>query len=175
MSVKTKAYIITSLSLIICSSIVILLPLLSINNVKVTFIIIMLFYMVSNLIDYLLVKKTKDREGLYTAIVCLISLTLVIILNVMENPIYLAFILLIWTFGMSLVKLKKADYYHDRKNNMWIMHIITLFIFILIGLLTAVNLYYAAEIQILMLGNFFFINGILDLIDPLANLIKEKN
>ncbi|MBQ6687192.1 MAG: hypothetical protein IJN03_01560 [Bacilli bacterium] len=175
MSVKTKADIITSLSLIICSSIVILLPLLSINNVKVTFIIIMLFYMVSNLINYLLVKKSKDREGLYTSIVCLISLILANILNVMENPIYLAFILLIWTFGMSLVKLKKADYYHDRKNNMWIMHIITLFIFILIGLLTAVNLYYAAEIQILMLGNFFFINGILDLIDPLANLIKEKN
>jgi len=75
---------------------------------------------------------------------------------------------------MSLVRLKKADYYHDRKNFLWMLHIITLCIFLLISLLTAINLYYSSSVQILMLGNFFFINGILDLIDPLTNYIKEN-
>ncbi len=174
MTHKTKVDFITSLILIICSSVIMLLPLLNFSNVKIAFTIIMLIYIISNLINYLLVKKSKDGEGLYTAIISIICTFLLLILDVTLKPVNLAIVLLIWTFGMSLVKLKKADYYHDRKSDFWIMHIITLFIFILIGLLTTINLYYSPSVQILMLGNFFFINGILDLIDPLTNYIKEK-
>ena len=175
MNKKTKADLITSLTLIICSSIIILLPLLKINDVSVAFIILMGVYVISNLINYLLVRKSHDSEGLYTSISSLICIILVFILDINVKPVNLAIILLIWTLGMSLVKLKKADYYHDRENKMWILHIITLLIFILISLLTTINLYYSSDIQVLMLGNFFFINGILDLIDPLTNFIKEQD
>lgn len=173
MTKKTKIDFIVSMILIICGSIVMLLPLFKINNIKLAMSLAMCIYIISNIINYLLVRKSKDVEGLLTSVVSLISIILLFILNV-NNPLNLAIILLIWTLGMSLVKLKKADYYHDRENNLWVIHIIGLFIFILISLLTTINLYYSSDIQILMLGNFFFINGILDLIDPLINYIKEN-
>lgn len=173
MNEKTKIDFITSLILIICSSIIMLLPILNFTNVFVILLIILGIYIISNLINYLLVKKSKDGEGLYTALASLLCVILLFILDV-SKPVNLAVILLIWTFGMSLVKLKKADYYHDRENRLWFMHIISLFIFILIGVLTTINLYYSSDVQILMLGNFFFINGILDVVDPLTNYLKEN-
>jgi len=171
---KTKIDFIVSLILIICGSIIMLLPILNFTNVKVIFIFVMGIYIISNLINYFLVMKSKDVEGIYTALISLICVILLSFLDI-TKPLFLATLLFIWVFGMSLVKLKKADYYHDRENHLWIMHIITLFIFILIGLLTTINLYYSESVQILMLGNFFFINGILDLTDPLTNYLKEKN
>jgi len=173
MTKKTKIDFSVSLILIIAGSILMLLPLLNYTNVKLALIILIGIYLVSNIINYILVKESKDKEGLYTSIVNALSLILVLLLDI-KKPINLASVLLIWTFGMSLVRLKKADYYHDRKNFLWMLHIITLCIFLLISLLTAINLYYSSSVQILMLGNFFFINGILDLIDPLTNYIKEN-
>lgn len=172
---KIKIDFMTSTIMLFYSGIIMLLPLFNITNVKIAFAIIMTVYQISNLINYILVKESKDTEGLYTFFISLISSILVFILNVNTNPMYLALILLIWTFGMSLIKLKKADYYHDKKNPLWILHILLLFIFILISLLTTINLYYNSEIQILMIGNFFFVNGVLDIIDPIVNYIKEKN
>ena len=81
---------------------------------------------------------------------------------------------MIWVFLMSLIKLKKADYYHDRSNSIWIIRVIFLLLFILIGLLTTINLYYQASVQILLIGNFFFIHGVLELLDPLMNYLMEK-
>lgn len=175
MTKKTKIDFITSVILLICSSVVMLLPLFNIVNVKSIFLFIMCVYIISNLINYLLVKESKDREGLYTVLISIISIVLLFLFDVTKKPVNLALVLLMWTFGMSLVKLKKADYYHDRNNRLWFTLIVTLFIFILIGLLTAINLYYASSVQVLMIGNFFFINGVLDLIDPLTNCIKEND
>ena len=77
---------------------------------------------------------------------------------------------------MSLIKLKKSDYYHDRQKRIFILRIITLVLFILIGLLTVINLYYDAKIQVLVLGYFYFIHGILELVDPITNyLIRTSN
>ena len=43
------------------------------------------------------------------------------------------------------------------------------------GILTAINLNYNSDIQILMLGYFFFTNGILEFIDPIIiTLTKES-
>lgn len=172
---KAKIDFITSMIMIISSGLIMLLPLLNINNIKYSFLIVMSIYLISNLINYVLVKSSKDREGLYTAAVSLICIALVFVLNIESNPVNLAIVLLIWTMGMSLVKLKKADYYHDRENSLWLVLILTLFIFIFAGLLTAVNLYCSSSVQVLMIGNFFFINGVLDMIDPIINYIKEKN
>lgn len=174
MTKKTKYDLLTSLTLIIISAITIMLPLLNVTKVDIAFIIIMLVYVISNLINYLLVIKTKDKEGLYTGLISLISIGLLFAFNINANPMNLAIVLLVWALGMALVKLKKADYYHDRTNKLWIVHIITLFIFILISLLTAVNLFHENAVQVLIIGNYFFINGLLDLVDPLINFIKEN-
>jgi uncharacterized membrane protein HdeD (DUF308 family) len=73
---------------------------------------------------------------------------------------------------LALIRLKKADFYHDRRNTIWQINIITLGILILVGIITSINLYYQSEVQILMFGYFFLVNGILELIDPLVLFLK---
>ena len=70
--------------------------------------------------------------------------------------------------------LKKCDYYHDRHKEIYILKIITLVLFILSGLLCTINLYYEKSVQILVLGFFYFINGILEAIDPITYYLIEK-
>ena len=55
---------------------------------------------------------------------------------------------------------------------MWIIEVISLVLFILAGLLTTMNLYYENDIQVLVLGYFFLIHGILELFDPLIISLK---
>lgn len=74
---------------------------------------------------------------------------------------------------MSLIKLKKADFYHDRENKMWILRLLILFIFIASGLLTSINLFYDNSVQILLIGYFFLVNSILDTISPLVEYISR--
>ena len=86
----------------------------------------------------------------------------------------MALTLFIWVILMSLIKLKKTDYYNDRKNKMWVLRLITLMLFMLTGLLATINLYYTADVQILVLGFFFYIHGILELVDPITNYLMQK-
>ena len=48
-----------------------------------------------------------------------------------------------------------------------------LVLFILIGLLCTINLYFEQSVQVLVLGFFYFIHGILELIDPITNYLIE--
>ena len=106
----------------------------------------------------------------------IIILVLIISLNldIANVPWYLALCLLIWIILLSLIKLKKSDYYNDRKNKVWIFKIITLILFILSGLLTTMNLYYENDIQVLILGYFFLIHGMLELFDPITIYLYEQ-
>ena len=82
-----------------------------------------------------------------------------------------------WIILMSLIKLKKCDFYHDQNRKIYLLKIITLVLFVLSGLLSVINLYYDAQIQVLVLGFFYFIHGILELVDPITNYLLriEKN
>ena len=57
---------------------------------------------------------------------------------------------------------------------MWIFEVICLVLFILTGLLTTMNLYYENDIQVLVLGYFFLIHGMLELFDPIVISLKIK-
>ena len=60
------------------------------------------------------------------------------------------------------------------KNKLWELNIVNLILFIISGILAAVSLNYTGEVQILVIGFFFLINGILELMDPLAAYLIEK-
>ena len=94
-------------------------------------------------------------------------------LDINDSPWNLALVLFIWVILMSLTKLKESDYYHDRKNKLWVLNVVNLILFILVGILTSVNLFYTSDIQILIIGFFFLINGILELMDPIVAYILE--
>lgn len=164
--------------LILAGSVMIILPLFNIENVRLAFILIITFYGIINIIKNLAFLKEKEYSGFSSSLSCVAILVLLMFFDINDSPWNLALLLFIWVILMSLTKLKEADYYHDRKNKLWTLNIINLIVFILTGILTTINLYYPGNIQILVLGFFFLINGILDLINPLVgyllNDLKKK-
>ena len=115
--------------------------------------------------------KEKDYESLFTSIISGIGIIATCLLELNTKNIVL--ILMVWMGLMSLIKLKKADFYHDRENKMWILRLLILFIFIASGLLTSINLFYDNSVQILLIGYFFLVNSILDTISPLIEYISR--
>lgn len=175
MNKKQIVDLVIAIFLILCGGILLVFPLFHFVHVKPIFMAILGIYGFLNLIQFLLTKEARDYEGLFTAIASVISLIVAWRLDIAKVPWYLALTLFIWIIMMSLIKMKKADYYNDRKNSIWILKIVTLVFFILTGLLATINLYYEADVQILVLGFFFLIHGMLELFDPLTDyLLSHK-
>ena len=174
MNKKQKVELIIATFLIIIGSLLLIFPLFHFIQVKLIFTSVLGIYAILNFIKFLFVKQTKDYEGLLVTIASLIVIILASFLDIESIPWYLALTLFVWIIFMSLIKLKKADYYNDRKNKAWILEIITLILFILSGLLTTINLYYENDIQILVLGYFYLIHGILELVDPITLFLKDS-
>jgi len=170
---RTLVEFITAWILIICGSIITLLPIFNISNIKKVFIMIMTLYGIIHLIKNIFILNYKEYSGFSTALASGFSLVLLLFLDI-TDPWNLALILFIWIILISLTKLKESDYYHDKKNKLWLLNIVNLILFIITGVLTSINLYYTGDIQILVLGFFFLINGILELIDPVVAYIIEK-
>ena len=164
--------LITGISLMLIAAIVLLLPSFKVNDLSFILKMIFGFYALIKFVQFILIMKDKDYESLFTSIVSLVSLISLFIIELSNK--HLILVLMIWMGLMCLVKLKKADFYHDRKNKMWILRLFIIFTFLTTGLLTGMNLYYESSVQTIIIGFFFFINGILDIIDPLALYLMEK-
>ena len=113
-------------------------------------------------------------EGLFTSLLSYTVGILGLTFNLFNNLLQMVLLLLAWIILMSLIKLKKCDYYNDRHNKMWILKITTLGLFILTGIITCINLYYSNDIQLIILGFFFYIHGILEMIDPITIYLMEN-
>ena len=174
MKKKQKVELIIATFLILCGSLMLIFPLFKFVKIKLIFMSVLGIYGFLNLIKFILVRASLDYEGLLTSIASIITLIIVGFLSVDVVPWYLALSLFIWIILMSLIKLKKADYYNDRKNSVWILEVVSLILFILTGLLTTINLYYDNDIQVLVLGYFYLIHGILELVDPLTIYLTAK-
>ncbi len=168
---RTLVEFVTAWFLILGGAILTILPIFNVVNVRLAFIIVISFYGIIHLIKNLLIINSKDYTGFSTSLSSIAILVILFFVDINDNPLNLAMVLFVWIILMSLTKLKESDYYHDKKNKMWQLNITTLILFILTGILTTINLYCTSDIQILILGFFFLINGILDLMDPLVTTI----
>lgn len=170
---KTKKIIelINSIILIIYGIIILTFPVLKIHNPKNILLFMLIVYGLISLFKFIMVYKSKDYDGLFTFIASIITIILMFIIDVNSTPFKLAFVVLIWITMMSLIKLKKSDYYHDRNNKEWIVKIVNLVLYIIVGLLASINLY-NVDYQVLVLGFFFLIHGILELMEPLTIYVK---
>lgn len=174
MNKKQRVELVIAAFLIVCGSLVLIFPLFQFVKVKLIFMAVLVVYGILSLIKFFLTRDSRDYEGLLTSLASFVALIIVACLDVDNVPWYLALSLFVWIIFMSLIKLKKADYYNDRKNKEWILEIVTLILFILSGLLTTINLYYENGVQVLVLGYFYFIHGILELVDPLTIYLTGK-
>ena len=174
MQKRTLVEFIVAWILILFAVVITILPIINVRNVKNIFIVIISVYGVIHLIKNIFILNYKDYSGFSTAFASMFILGTLLFINVNDSPWNLALLLFIWVILMSLIKLKESDYYHDRKNKIWLLNIVNLVIFIISGVIASLNLYYTNDIQILVLGFFFLINGILELMDPLAQYIIEN-
>lgn len=173
MNKKYLVDFIISLFLIICGSMLLIFPLFDFFNVKVIFMLIIGFYGSMNLIKYFFTTKRKDIEGILVAIASIITLIITWRLDIMRVSWYLSLVVFIWIILMSFIKLRKFDH-HDMANKLWILEVIPLILFVLSGLLIVINLYYSNDIQVMILGFFCFIEGILELLHTLMLYLVQK-
>ena len=173
MKQKQKVDFIYSLVLILVGVVLMVLPLIKVPSIKVVLIGVMISYIISNIVRFILTRKSKDYDSIFTILSSIVIIILTIILD-MNKPLYLALTILAWVVLLSLIKLKKSDYYDDNKDKMWKLRILILILFILTGFLTSINLYYEQEVQILIIGYFFLINGMLEITDPVVKYLIKK-
>ena len=172
MKKKELVDLITGISLMLLAGVILLLPTFKVNDLSFILKTIFGFYALIKLTQFILILKDKDFESLFT---CLISIGALMSLFFIESTTKnMVLILMIWMGFMCLIKLKKADFYHDRHNKMWILRLFILFAFLTSGVLTGINLYYEASVQTIIVGFFFFINGILDVVDPISKYLMES-
>lgn len=175
MKTKQKVDITASILFLLAGTFLLVCPVIGITNVNLLFIITMAYYTIINLGKYLLTKENHDFEGLLSAISSLLIGSLAILNYSNEKASVLALLLFGWVILQAFVKLKKADYYNDRKSKLWILEISFLILFIILGILSSINLYHSNDVRVLVIGFFFFTHGVLELVDPvMIFLMKEK-
>lgn len=166
MKKKQQVDLIVGLLLTLYAVIVILLPLFHVSDIRLILLTTFLYYTIINVVRFIVLRKTKDFEGLHYAISS-IGMLIATLLVKEGSPYKVSLLLFAWIALNSLAKLKKADYYHDRKDRMWKFGLLDLGLFLLTGVLASINLAYPGEVQILVVGFFLFTNGILEIFDPI--------
>lgn len=174
MKFKQKVDLSIAIFLIMIGCSLLILPIFKVVNLEVVFITVMILYAIANFLQFILTRSSKDYEGLFTSLISVAVVIASFFLDITEKPVNLAMLLMAWITIMSVIKLKKSDYYDDRNNKMWKLRIATLALFMIVGFLTSINLYYEEYVRIIVLGYFFFIHGVLELTDPIVNYLLDK-
>ncbi len=150
-------------------------PSLGFKNINQLFFLIMLIYGFLSYVLYMLIRRKDDYEYLYISLASVIIAMIEVFLPKENVNLVLSLSLVGWMSLVAIIKLIKVDYYHDRNDILWFVRSITFVLFLIIGTLTAVNLYYNIEVQSLMLGFFLISVSILEVFDPVADfLVNHK-
>lgn len=173
MKIKQKVDIVIDSFLVVIGMLIIVLAKLNYNDVKLLFIGTMISYAVLNLLQFLLTRKSKDYEGLYTFIASMV-VGIVGIYFSFDKENVLSVSIMSWVTMMAVIKFIKTDYYNDRRDRMWKLRVVTLVLFMLVGILTSISLNYSTNVQVLVIGFFFLIHGILELIDPITKYLLSR-
>ena len=129
-------------------------------------------YGVAELLKYFERNKGGDYTNAFGFFISFILLMLTFILPISSN-MNISIIFIVFLAVLSLTRLKRADYYHDRKNKLWMVEIFLLIIYVLAGILTSIQFANTGEIQILILGYFTFICGTLEVAESLILYVTK--
>ena len=160
---KNKINLISSGVILLLGVLLFIFPWFNIEEPNNLLYLLFAIYAAVKLIEYILTRNGTDRENLYTAIACTLASISGFKFHSYSSPMVLSLTLVSWVGIMSVIKLIKLDYYHDRKNGMFYVNLVSFSLFLLLGLLTSINLYFNATVETLMLAFFFVCNGLLSL------------
>ena len=167
MNKKELSLLIGNIGLFILSGIVYVFS----KRASLSLLIIMGGYIVNKLSNFIINFKDKDYGDLFLTIISLGIFITMFLVDLVNKNVVLIF--LIWLGLCSLVKLKKADYYHDRENIMWIYSIVNLFSFLITGLVISLRLNYPVLVSVKIITIFFMFTSILDMVEAFALYIKR--
>ena len=173
---RDKTNIIVSFVLVFIGIAMLILPFLGFMEPNVLLYVVFSIYALVKIIEVIIVKsKNGDYEDIFTAIACALAAVSGFKFINYDPVKVLSITLASWVGIMSIIKLIKLDYYHDRENGMFYVNLVSFSMFLLLGLLTSINLYFNETVQILMLGFFFVINGLLNLAEDGIRILVARN
>ena len=138
---------------------------------EVMFMIFLGVYGIVSLLKFFTYKDKKDYSNIYSFAVSLVLLiaSLISKMDGFNKIIYL----FIFSLVIALVKLKKADFYHDRKSKVWSIEVLSLIVFLINSFICGVNLLYYNNA--LVFAYYVFILSIIEISDALIiNISKGK-
>lgn len=167
---------IVSIFLIIAGSLFLIVPFFKNLDARFIFVGVISLYGLLNLISYILTIPEKQYYGISIMISSIIVLVLLGFLEKYPSHMNIPLAMFVWISIVSLIKLSKCKHFNDQNKSIWIFIVVALVLFILIGMLTIINLYLETEMQVIILGYFYFIHGILELVEPISSyLLKDGN
>ncbi len=162
------------LLIFIVGSLLLVVPTLGFTNINTLFFAIMIFHGLLSYILYMIIREKDDYEYLFTSLASVLAACGGVVFQNYNSQMVLSLSLIGWIAMVAIIKLIKMDYYHDRNNILWFIRTISFVLFLIVGTLTCVNLYYNIEIQSAMLGFFLIIVAILESLDPLVKIILSR-
>lgn len=173
---RDKTNLIVSGILLLMGLLMLILPFLGFMQPNILLYVVFSIYALIKIIEVVITKNYGgDNEDIYTAIACSLAAISGFKYINYDPPMVLSITLASWVGIMSIIKLIKLDYYHDKENGMLYVNLVTFSMFLLLGLLTSINLYFNETVQVLMLGFFFVINGLLNLAEDGIRILVSRN
>ena len=149
--------------IILLGSCFLLFPLFHITDITLVFRIFLSVFTLISLIGFGAQYKNKEYSSFLIFLVSIVLLILSFLVSLTEQPKILALSLLIWILFVSLAKVKRADFFHDRKSKIWCLEISLLFLFFLNGIFTCINFAFSETTTVLNFGYFTFLYGVLEI------------
>ena len=173
---RDKTNLIVSGILLLMGLLMLILPFLGFMQPNILLYVVFSIYALIKIIEVVITKNYGgDNEDIYTAIACSLAAISGFKYINYDPPMVLSITLASWVGIMSIIKLIKLDYYHDKENGMLYVNLVTFSMFLLLGLLTSINLYFNETVQVLMLVFFFVINGLLNLAEDGIRILVSRN
>ena len=173
---RDRTNFIVSFVLVLMGIFMLVEPFLGYMEPNMLLYVIFSIYALVKIIEVIITRNNNsDYEDIFTAIACALAAISGFKFINYEPAMVLSITLVSWVGIMAIIKLIKLDFYHDRENGMFYVNLTTFSLFLLLGLLTSINLYFSETVQILMLGFFFVINGLLNLAEDGIRILVSRN
>lgn len=127
---------------------------------KILFIVMLLYFGIK-VSEYILTRQSHDNELVWTFIACALGAASAIEYMELKPSTLVSIALGVWILIMTIIKLIKITEYRENENNLMYVNIITMSLFVMIGVLSIISIYRNIFNINLIMGFFFIINGLL--------------
>lgn len=139
------------------------------------FYIILLLYFGLDFTNYLLTRKESGLNTLYKALVSMIASFAGLKYASSSSNIVLSVVLGGWSFAMLVIKLIRIEELRDKNDYSIFVNLFCMSLFILLCFLTITNLYLNISNKVMILGFFFVVNGIINIVEVLGNIMIKND